>query len=90
MLEKDLKFFTINLINKKISENEKYIKYTYYELKITNNLTEKEIDEVLVISKNYLKNKGYKVYFSNEEFKYKNIKRRIESNEFMIAIKTCY
>ena len=87
MNEKELKKFTIDLIASKEQENENYIRYSYYELKVKNNLSEQEIDEVLKISRDYLENKEYKVYFTNAEFEYQNAKRRVESNEYMIAFK---
>lgn len=87
MTEKELKNFTINYINQKEKENENYIRYSYYELKIKNNLTEEEIDEFLRINRDYFENKGYRVYFTNAEFEYQNAKRKVELNEYMIAIK---
>jgi hypothetical protein len=87
MTEKELKSFTINFINQKVEENENYIRYSYYELKVKNNLTEKEIDEVLRISRDYFENKGFRVYFTNAEFEYQNARRKVEINEYMIAIK---
>ena len=87
MTEKELKVFTIRLIESKEIENENYIRYSYYELKVKYGLTEKEIDEVLRISRDYFENKDYKVYFTNMEFEYKNAKRKVETNEFMIAFK---
>jgi hypothetical protein len=87
MTEKELKAFTINLINKKAHENEEYIRYSYYELKVRNNLTDEEINEVLRISRDYFQNKEYRVYFTNAEFEYQNARRKVESNELMIAIK---
>lgn len=87
MTEKELKRFIINLIESKEKENENYIRYSYYELKIKNNLSENEIDNVLRISRDYFENKGYKVYFTNAEFEYQNAKRKVETNEYMIALK---
>ena len=87
MTETDLKKFTIRLIESKEKENEKYIRYSYYELKVKNNLSEKEIYEILRISRDYFENKGYKVYFTNAEFEYQNAKRKVEINEYMIAFK---
>lgn len=87
MTEKELKRFTINLIEAKEKENENYIRYSYYELKIKNNLSENEIDDVLRISRDYFENKGYKVYFTNAEFEYQNARRKVETNEYMIALK---
>lgn len=87
MTEKELKRFIINLIESKEKENENYIRYSYYELKIKNNLSENEIDNVLRISRDYFENKGYKVYFTNAEFEYQNARRKVETNEYMIALK---
>lgn len=87
MTEKELKSFAINFINLKEEENENYIKYSYFELKVKAGLTENEIDEVLRISRNYFENKEYRVYFTNSEFEYQNSKRKVELNELMIAIK---
>ena len=78
MTETELKRFTISLIKSKEKENEDYIRYSYYELKVKDNLSEGEIDEVLRISRDCFENKGYKVYFTNAEF---------EINEYMIAFK---
>ena len=53
MTETELKRFTISLIKSKEKENEDYIRYSYYELKVKDNLSEGEIDEVLRISRDY-------------------------------------
>lgn len=53
MTETELKRFTISLIKSKEKENEDYIRYSYYELKVKDNLSEEEIDEVLRISKRF-------------------------------------
>lgn len=88
MTDKELKKFIINFIEEKEKENENYIRYTYYELKVKRGLTENQIDEVLRVSRDYFENKGYNVYFTNAEFEYQNAKRRVEINEYMIAIKS--
>lgn len=87
MTEKQLKAFIINLIDQKEQQNENFIRYSFFELKVENGLTEEEIDEVLRVSRDYFENKGYKVYFTNAEFEYKNKRRKVESNEFLIAFK---
>ena len=55
--------------------------------KAVRKLSEEEIEEVLKISRNYFENKAYSVYFTNAEFEYKNAKRKVETNEYMIAFK---
>ena len=87
MTEKQLKAFIINLIEQKEQQNENFIRYSFFELKVENGLTEKEIDEVLRVSRDYFENKGYKVYFTNAEYEYKNERKKVESNEFLIAFK---
>ena len=42
MTEKQLKKFTIELIETKEKLNENYIRYSYYELKVKNNLSEED------------------------------------------------
>lgn len=81
--------FVITYINKKISEaeDENYIRYSYYELKIKNNLNDEEISKFLAINKNYFENKGYNVYFTGANFTYKNMRMKVQDNEFMIAVK---
>lgn len=79
--------FVTDYINKKIKENESYIRYTYYELKVENNLTEESIQKFLEMNKNYFENKGYRVFFTGAKFEYKNSIKIVETNELMIAIK---
>lgn len=87
--DKELKAFIINFINKKEKEskNKNYIEYSYYELKVKANLTEKQIDEVLRVSRDYFENKNYNVYFTNAEFEYNGQKRKVETNNYMVVIK---
>lgn len=79
--------FVTEYINRKIQEDENYIRYTFYELKVKNNLTDEELQTFLEMNKNYFENKGYRVYFTGAKFIYQNCNRIVESNELMIAIK---
>lgn len=90
--DKELKAFIINFINRKEkeSENKDYIEYSYYELKVKANLSEKQIDEVLCVSRDYFENKNYSVYFTNAEFNYCGQHKKVETNNYMIAIKNKY
>ena len=89
MDNKDLKKFIINFIKTKEKEspNKNYIEYSYYELKVKANLNEEEIDELLRVSRDYFQNKNYNVYFTNAEFEYNGQKRKVETNDYMVAIK---
>ena len=81
--------FVINYIDKKISESKDIncIVYTYYELKIKNNLNDDEIQRFLEINKDYFENKGYNVYFTGDRFTYNNANIMVQDNELMIAVK---
>lgn len=81
--------FVINYIDKKISESKDIncIVYTYYELKIKNNLNDDEIQRFLEINKDYFENKGYNVYFTGAKFTYNNVNIMVQDNELMIAVK---
>ena len=79
--------FVTDYIDKKLKENPNYISYTFYELRVKNNLSEEETDEFLRINRDYFENKGYTVYFTNARFTYQNADRTVQPNELMIAIK---
>lgn len=88
MTTQELKRFIINFINKKEAENKDIIEYSYYELRVKAGLSENEIDEVLRISRDYFQNKDYNVYFTNAEYYYKRKKEKVETNDYLIAIKS--
>lgn len=82
----ELKFVN-DYINKKLLSNHNYIVYTFYELRIENNLSVDEVDKFLKFNKDYLESKGYNVYFTGAKFFYENKYRIVQPNELMIAIK---
>lgn len=75
-------------IHRKIDENEKYIRYSYFELRVKHNLSEDEIETVIKLTKNKLENMNYKVYLNGENYIFENANRIVEDNEYLIAIKT--
>lgn len=74
-------------LNYKMNQNKSEIVYTFYELRIKNNLSEEEIDEFLRLNKIRLENLGYKVYFTGAKFVFQNANRTVQPNEYMIAVK---
>lgn len=80
--------FVVNYISNKLKENKNYIRYTFYELRVKNNLSEEEVDEFLKINKSYLEDKGYNVYFTGAKFVYENANRTVQDNELMIAVRS--
>ncbi len=81
--------FVIKYINKKMEESldEDYIKYTFYELRVKNNLSEKDLERFFTINKDYFENKGYNVYFTGAKYMYKNVEMTVQPNELMVAVK---
>lgn len=74
-------------LDRKIEENEKFIKITFYEIRVKYDLTEKETNLFLELAKNKFENIGYRVYFTGEKYIYQNEYKIVQSNELMIAIK---
>lgn len=79
--------FVEDYIQDKINKNENEIIYTFYELRVKNNLSEEEVDEFLRLNKIRLENLGYKVFFIGAKFVYQNANRTVQPNQFMVAIK---
>lgn len=79
--------FVDNHLNKKISENEEFIRFSYYELRVKNNLTDEETAKFLTLAKNKLENIGYKVYFTDAQYEFKEAIQTVQPNELLIAIK---
>ena len=79
--------FVGKIIDEKQEQNDKYIVFSFFELRVKYNLTEEQISEFLKLSKNRLENTKYKVFFTGEEFTYQGQKKKVKDNELMIAIK---
>lgn len=79
--------FIQDYLDKKIIENENYIVCTFFELRITNNLTEIQADRFLELAKIWLENNNYSVYFTGARYKFKNEIRVVKDSEYMVAIK---
>ena len=79
--------FITNYISNKMSENTDFIRITFYELRIKNNLSEEDTDEFLRFAMTYLENKGYDVYVGNARYTYKNANQLVQPNELLIAFK---
>lgn len=87
--EKMTDAFVINYINDKLNESEdkNFIRYTFYELRVKNNLSELDIDKFLKINKDYFENNGYDVYFTGAKYTYRNANMTVQPNELLIAVK---
>lgn len=74
-------------IHRKISENEKYVRYSYFELRVKHNLSEDDAITFVKLAKNKLENMDYRVYLKGERFIFEDANRIVEKNEYLIAIK---
>lgn len=79
--------FITNYISNKMSENTDFIRITFYELRIKNNLSEEDTDEFLRLAMTYLENKGYDVYVGNARYTYKSANQNVQPNELLVAFK---
>lgn len=75
------------LLDKKIEENQKKIIITFFEMRVSKNLSEKEIDIFLVNCRTRLENLGYRVYFTGAKYIFENKTNIVKSNELLVAIK---
>lgn len=79
--------FVTEYLDRKIEKNEDYIVCTFYDLRIKNNLSEEQVQEFLELAKTKLEDLHYQVYFTGAKIDYKNIRKIVEDNEYMVAIK---
>ncbi len=79
--------FVDDYINSKLQENDEFVRFTFYELRVKSNLTEEETNEFLELAKNRFENMNYRVYFTNDVYNYNNHEMLVQINELMVAIK---
>ncbi len=79
--------FVDDYINNKLQENDEFVRFTFYELRVKSNLTEEETNEFLELAKNRFENMNYRVYFTNDVYNYNNHEMAVQINELMVAIK---
>ena len=77
----------ISFLDEKRKQDESKIVISFYELKIKRNLKNQDLFDVLHIMSEELIKNDYKVYRTNQKYKYKNRECLVESNELMIGIK---
>ena len=82
-----IKELCTRLLDSKMAKNENFIRFTFYELRVKNNLSEEETDEFLRLCMTYLENKNYEVYVGNTRYCYNNATQNVPPNELLIAFK---
>ena len=78
--------FVENFVNVKITKNNDIVKFSYFEIKIKMNMDEEDIDRFLKCSKIILEDQGYQVYQLGEKYNFEGEQRKVEDNEFLVAI----
>ncbi len=74
-------------IDKKISKNSEFIKYSFYELRILLNLSEEEMYSFISLANTRLKNLGYNTYRTGQKYFYNYKEQIVKDNELLVAIK---
>lgn len=83
----ELKTIAKEYLMNKIKENDKLIRCTFWEIRVSLDISEQEETQFLKCSKEILENLEYTVYFTGAKFTYENANRTVQPNELMIAIK---
>ena len=71
----------------KLNKDMDFIRYTFYELRVKNNLSERDADRFLDLIRTKLQNENYRVYFTGAKFEYKDVKMEVQNNDLLIAVK---
>ena len=80
------KSFVDKYVNERISKGEDKVSISFFDIRVKNNLSEKDTEEFLKLAKSRLEKAGFKVYFSGE-YEYRDFKHQVNSNELLVAIK---
>lgn len=75
------------LIEEKLAIDDNFLRFTFFEVRVKKGVKEEEEKEFAQFAGIKLTNMGYTVYFQDQEFIYKEAKRRVQINELIIAIK---
>ena len=76
-----------DMIESKIKENEQCIKFTFFELKIKENLSEEDINDFLRLACQKLENHGYEIFTEGENYYYEGRVQEVNNNVYFVALK---
>lgn len=74
-------------LENKLDKNNEIVVYTFYEVRIKQNLKTEELLNYIHLVATKLENIGYKVYRTGQEYKYKGKDYNVKSNELLVAVK---
>ena len=75
------------LIEEKLSIDENFLRFTFYEVRVKKGVKYEEEKDFLKLAENKLNNMNYIVYFQDQEFTYNEARIRVQINELLIAVK---
>lgn len=76
------------IINERIdTKDDSIIIFTYYQLRVKENLSESDLREFIYYGKIRLENLGYKVYLPGQRYTWDYADRFVQDNELLLAIK---
>ena len=79
--------FIKRCIEEKLKENEEFIKYTYYWVRVKKKKKKNDFITFMEYSKTYFENTGYNVYLRGDKYTYNNELHTVKDNELLVAIK---
>lgn len=79
--------YVSNYIDKKINENPQFIRFTFYELRVKENLSESDMLHLIALAAQRLSNNKYLVYRTGQTYTVGGQIKVVKSNELLIAIK---
>ena len=74
-------------VNDKIESNEKLLVFSFFELRVKNDLTEKDTEAVLNLICIKLNNLNYSIYHTGEKYYYNSQFKTVQPNELLVAIR---
>lgn len=87
LTEKELMCLIDKLVEEKLEIDEKFLRFTFYEVMVKNKVSNQQESKFLSLAKNKLNNMRYTVYFQDQQFMYNEARMRVQPNELLIAIK---
>lgn len=79
--------FIKSCIEEKLNENQDFIKYTYYWVRVKKDVSKNDFSTFMEYSKTYFENTGYNVYLREDKYTYNNELHTVKDNELLVAIK---
>lgn len=76
-----------NYLNEKMDNNEQFMEFTFFELRIKNNLSKLEANKFIELAKIKLEKNNYNTYEPGDMYIFNNKNCEVKENQLLIAIK---